>query len=52
MIRHFLKLFDNIADLRFDDENGEYKIAIGMSSKEQEFVYFTNPCACEGQVSL
>ncbi|XP_072288151.1 dynein axonemal heavy chain 11-like, partial [Pyxicephalus adspersus] len=49
VIRHFLKLFDNIADLRFDDEDGECKIAIGMYSKEKEFVYFTKPCVCEGQ---
>uniref|UniRef100_A0A3Q3L381 Dynein axonemal heavy chain 11 n=1 Tax=Labrus bergylta TaxID=56723 RepID=A0A3Q3L381_9LABR len=54
--RHLLKLFDNIADLRFRDsdrdgggeEDGE-TIAIGMYSREGEYVPFSEPCVCEGQ---
>uniref|UniRef100_A0AAQ5YFA8 Dynein, axonemal, heavy polypeptide 9 like n=1 Tax=Amphiprion ocellaris TaxID=80972 RepID=A0AAQ5YFA8_AMPOC len=55
--RHLLKLFDNIADLRFKDsdrgggggeEDGE-AVAIGMYSREGEYVSFSEPCACEGQ---
>lgn len=55
--RHLLKLFDNITDLRFRDsdmcggeeENGA-AVAIGMYSREGEYVPFSEPCACEGQV--
>lgn len=55
--RHLLKLFDNIADLRFKDsdraegrgEEGE-AVAIGMYSREGEYVSFSEPCVCEGQV--
>lgn len=55
--RHLLKLFDNIADLRFKDsdgggggeEDGE-AVAIGMFSREGEYVPFFEPCVCEGQV--
>uniref|UniRef100_A0A8C4HJQ5 Dynein, axonemal, heavy polypeptide 9 like n=1 Tax=Dicentrarchus labrax TaxID=13489 RepID=A0A8C4HJQ5_DICLA len=54
--RHLLKLFDNIADLRFKDsdrggrgeEDGE-AVAIGMYSREAEYVPFSEPCVCEGQ---
>uniref|UniRef100_A0AAX7TS70 Dynein axonemal heavy chain 11 n=1 Tax=Astatotilapia calliptera TaxID=8154 RepID=A0AAX7TS70_ASTCA len=54
--RHLLKLFDNIADLRFKDsdqaegrgEEGE-AVAIGMYSREGEYVSFSEPCVCEGQ---
>uniref|UniRef100_A0A3P9B085 Dynein heavy chain 11, axonemal n=1 Tax=Maylandia zebra TaxID=106582 RepID=A0A3P9B085_9CICH len=54
--RHLLKLFDNIADLRFKDsdraegrgEEGE-AFAIGMYSREGEYVSFSEPCVCEGQ---
>lgn len=55
--RHLLKLFDNIADLRFkesdrlegDEEDGA-AVAIGMYSREREYVPFSEPCVCEGQV--
>lgn len=56
--RHLLKLFDNIADLRFKDsdrdgreeeEKGEV-VAVGMYSREGEYVQFSEPCVCEGQV--
>ncbi|KAF7661524.1 hypothetical protein LDENG_00258930 [Lucifuga dentata] len=54
--RHLLKLFDNIADLRFKDsekgrggeEDGK-AVAIGMYSREGEYVQFSEPCICEGQ---
>ncbi|XP_077131681.1 dynein beta chain, ciliary-like [Ranitomeya variabilis] len=49
VMRHFLKLFDNMADLRFEDEEYECKIAVGMYSREMEFVYFNQPCVCTGQ---
>lgn len=52
-----LKLFDNIADLRFGDsdrsEGGEEDgtaVAVGMYSREGEYVPFSQPCVCEGQV--
>uniref|UniRef100_A0A8D3BTI9 Dynein axonemal heavy chain 11 n=1 Tax=Scophthalmus maximus TaxID=52904 RepID=A0A8D3BTI9_SCOMX len=53
--RHLLKLFDNIADLRFKDsdrntgEEDEEAVAIGMYSREGEYVPFTEPCVCKGQ---
>ncbi|KAK6302903.1 hypothetical protein J4Q44_G00272580 [Coregonus suidteri] len=62
--RHLLKLFDNVADLRFRDSEkggeapGEKKegeedegrqFAIGMYSREGEYVPFSEPCICEGQ---
>ncbi|XP_062336891.1 dynein axonemal heavy chain 11 [Osmerus eperlanus] len=55
--RHLLKLFDNIADLRFQDtapgreserEEGE-AVAVGMYSREGEYVPFSDPCLCQGQ---
>lgn len=55
--RHLLKLFDNIADLRFKDsdrggggEEDGVSVAIGMYSREGEYVPFSEPCVCEGQV--
>uniref|UniRef100_A0A4W6EXC9 Dynein axonemal heavy chain 11 n=1 Tax=Lates calcarifer TaxID=8187 RepID=A0A4W6EXC9_LATCA len=58
--RHLLKLFDNIADLRFKDsdrdgggaEDEEEAVAIGMYSREGEYVPFSEPCVCEGQCWL
>nr|XP_043887070.1 dynein axonemal heavy chain 11 [Solea senegalensis] len=53
--RHLLKLFDNIADLRFKDSGrdggheDEEAVAIGMYSREGEYVPFSEPCVCEGQ---
>ncbi|KAM4626866.1 dynein axonemal heavy chain 11-like [Discoglossus pictus] len=47
--RHLLKLFDNIADLKFDDEETQVQSAIAMYSREGEFMNFTKPCICEGQ---
>lgn len=55
--RHLLKLFDNIADLRFKDsdrggreDDDNEAVAIGMYSREGEYVPFSEPCVCEGQV--
>uniref|UniRef100_A0AAY4DTA3 Dynein, axonemal, heavy polypeptide 9 like n=1 Tax=Denticeps clupeoides TaxID=299321 RepID=A0AAY4DTA3_9TELE len=49
--RHLLKLFDNLADLKFLEEEREYgAIALGMYSREREYVPFSEPCICEGQV--
>ncbi|XP_029380608.1 dynein heavy chain 11, axonemal [Echeneis naucrates] len=54
--RHLLKLFDNIADLRFKDsdrngraEEDEEAVAIGMYSREGEYVPLSEPCLCVGQ---
>ncbi|XP_041937573.1 dynein heavy chain 11, axonemal [Alosa sapidissima] len=49
--RHLLKLFDNLADLKFQGEEreGEPAVAIGMYSREREYVPFSEPCVCEGQ---
>ncbi|XP_019712197.1 dynein heavy chain 11, axonemal [Hippocampus comes] len=54
--RHLLKLFDNIADLRFRESRrgegvaaNEEAVAIGMYSREGEYVPFSEPCVCEGQ---
>ncbi|RDD42081.1 Dynein beta chain, ciliary [Trichoplax sp. H2] len=50
--RHLSKLFDSIARLKFEeDENGELtKVAIGMFSKDGEYVDFNTSCSCTGQV--
>ncbi|KAG9277586.1 dynein heavy chain 11, axonemal-like [Astyanax mexicanus] len=52
--RHLLKLFDNLADLKFRDEEeeedeGRTEVAVGMYSREGEYVPFSEPCVCEGQ---
>ena len=48
------KLFDSMAALKFEqDESGEpTKNAIGMFSKDKEYVDFDEPCQCVGQVSM
>lgn len=53
--RHLLKLFDNLADLSFkEDDDGatdpKTTVALGMYSREGEYVPFSQPCVCEGQV--
>lgn len=54
--RHLLKLFDNLADLCFkkDDDDGgldpKTPVALGMYSREGEYVPFSQHCVCEGQV--
>ncbi|KAG7466869.1 hypothetical protein MATL_G00146930 [Megalops atlanticus] len=49
--RHLLKLFDNLADLKFSEteQEGEKAVAVGMFSREGEYVPFSEPCVCEGQ---
>ncbi|XP_053327234.1 dynein axonemal heavy chain 11-like [Spea bombifrons] len=47
--KHLLKLFDNIADLKFEEGESNAQYAVGMYSREGEFVFFTRPCLCEGQ---
>ncbi|XP_069504355.1 dynein axonemal heavy chain 11 [Ambystoma mexicanum] len=48
---HLVKLFDNIAGLKFKGADRESKnIAIGMYSKEMEYVNFHKDCKCIGQV--
>jgi dynein heavy chain len=51
---HLPKLFDNIARLEFKPgQNGEpSKTALGMYSKEDEFVPFSEPCECTGAVEV
>ncbi|XP_030057583.1 dynein axonemal heavy chain 11 [Microcaecilia unicolor] len=50
--RHLVKLFDNIADLRFQENSQEEttKVALGMYSKEKEYVPFQANFRCFGQV--
>ena len=52
--RHLSKLFDNMAKLKFvDDADGNpTKEAVGMYSKEGEYVDFDKPCDCSGQVKI
>ena len=52
--RHLAKLFDNMARLKFkeDDDGKPMKIALGMYSKEGEYVDFSEPCECVGQVEV
>ncbi|KAJ3364693.1 hypothetical protein GGF32_001332 [Allomyces javanicus] len=51
---HLSKLFDNLARLEFKQgPNGEVtKTAIGMYSKEDEYVLFPEPCECTGPVEV
>nr|XP_051708760.1 dynein axonemal heavy chain 11 isoform X1 [Oryctolagus cuniculus] len=49
--RHLAKLFDSIADLRFEDSpDVSAHRAVGMYSKEEEYVPFHAECACVGHV--
>ncbi|XP_020637559.3 dynein axonemal heavy chain 11 isoform X1 [Pogona vitticeps] len=48
---HLIKLFDNTADLRFqDDKELSRNIVLGMYSKEKEYVPFSAEFECRGQV--
>lgn len=50
---HLSKVFENINKLEFDmsgEDQRHSRTAIGMHSKEGEYVQFENPCECEGQV--
>ena len=48
------KLFDSMAKLKFkEDSDGKpTKEAVGMYSKDGEYVDFDEPCKCVGQVYL
>ncbi|XP_051791984.1 LOW QUALITY PROTEIN: dynein axonemal heavy chain 11 [Erpetoichthys calabaricus] len=50
--RHLAKLFDNMADLQFKENEKKEMMttAFGMYSKEKEFVSFHLDCRCIGQV--
>uniref|UniRef100_A0A8D0L4V2 Dynein axonemal heavy chain 11 n=1 Tax=Sphenodon punctatus TaxID=8508 RepID=A0A8D0L4V2_SPHPU len=49
--RHLTKLFDNIADLKFQDSKERpANTMLGMYSKEKEYVPFHAECLCIGQV--
>ncbi|XP_072167681.1 dynein beta chain, ciliary [Diadema setosum] len=52
--RHLSKLFDNTAKMKFkqDDEGNDTKEALGMYSKEGEYVDFDKVCECNGQVEV
>lgn len=51
--RHLSKLFDNMAKMQFqlDASQNPTKTSLGMYSKEEEYVAFSEPCDCSGQVS-
>ncbi len=52
--KHLAKLFDSMASLKFEeDASGEpTKNAVGMYSKDKEYVDFDEPFQCVGQVSV
>uniref|UniRef100_A0A4X1SNS1 Dynein axonemal heavy chain 9 n=1 Tax=Sus scrofa TaxID=9823 RepID=A0A4X1SNS1_PIG len=52
--RHLSKLFDNMAKMQFQLDASEKptKISLGMYSKEGEYVAFSEPCDCSGQVEI
>ncbi|XP_058415682.1 dynein axonemal heavy chain 9 [Diceros bicornis minor] len=52
--RHLSKLFDNMAKMQFQLDSSEKptKISLGMYSKEEEYVAFSEPCDCSGQVEI
>uniref|UniRef100_A0AAV2JSR2 Dynein heavy chain linker domain-containing protein n=1 Tax=Knipowitschia caucasica TaxID=637954 RepID=A0AAV2JSR2_KNICA len=52
--KHLSKLFDNMAKMEFemDEEGSPSKTALGMCSKESEYVPFNQPCDCSGQVEV
>ncbi|XP_078083834.1 dynein axonemal heavy chain 11 [Mustelus asterias] len=49
--KHLLKLFDNLTDLKFEnnDKDGDTCKAVGMYSREGEYVQLSSSCYCEGQ---
>ncbi|XP_074871093.1 dynein axonemal heavy chain 9 [Carettochelys insculpta] len=52
--QHLSKLFDNVAKMKFqvDSEHRLSKTGLGMYSKEEEYVSFSEPCDCDGQVEI
>ncbi|KAM8836943.1 LOW QUALITY PROTEIN: dynein axonemal heavy chain 9 [Spinachia spinachia] len=49
--KHLSKLFDNMAEMRFEADD-EGKTGLGMYSKEEEYVPFNQLCDCSGQVEV
>uniref|UniRef100_A0A8C3JB17 Dynein axonemal heavy chain 10 n=1 Tax=Calidris pygmaea TaxID=425635 RepID=A0A8C3JB17_9CHAR len=47
---HMIKMYDNIASLRFQDGDGDKKIATAMISAEGEVMEFRQAVAAEGRV--
>ncbi|XP_077576473.1 dynein axonemal heavy chain 11 [Stigmatopora nigra] len=47
---HLSKLFDNMSDLELSPNH--FKIAVGMYSKEREYVPFQKECYCNGAVEV
>lgn len=49
---HLPKLFDSLAHIKFqlDSEQKVTKVGLGMYSREEEYVNFSEPCDCSGQV--
>lgn len=49
---HLSKIFDNLTDLEFskNEQLSNPKVAVGMYSKEREFVPFQTECLCRGPV--
>ncbi|XP_077065347.1 dynein axonemal heavy chain 11 [Siphateles boraxobius] len=47
--RHLGKLFDSMTDLEFSDKDTS---AVGMFSRDREYVSFYSPCDCVGPVEL
>ncbi|XP_033987899.1 dynein heavy chain 9, axonemal-like [Trematomus bernacchii] len=52
--KHLSKLFDNMAKMQFDadEEERPAQSAVGMFSREEEYVPFSQPCECTGQVEV
>ncbi|XP_054702769.1 dynein axonemal heavy chain 9 isoform X1 [Grus americana] len=52
--RHLSKLFDNLAKMKFqlDSKQKPTKVGLGMYSKEEEYISFSEPCDCSGQVEV
>ncbi|KAI7806173.1 dynein axonemal heavy chain 11 [Triplophysa rosa] len=52
VICHLGKLFDSMTDLEFSDEEEKNTTAVGMFSREREYVSFCSQCDCDGPVEL
>ncbi|KAJ4939812.1 hypothetical protein JOQ06_029248, partial [Pogonophryne albipinna] len=52
--KHLSKLFDNMAKMQFDadEEERPAQSAVGVFSREEEYVPFSQPCEYTGQVAL
>ena len=51
--KHLSKLFDSLADLKFDQKNGENtKLAHTMISKDKETIALKDKTDCDGQVEV